>query len=103
MSAPAPSDATVTEERSVVFYRRVMTTLREGGVPFMVGGAYALARYTGIGRVTKDFDVFLRRQDMDAAPRLEQATTLTPHRETAARTAVITRQPRRRTARRRAA
>jgi hypothetical protein len=67
MSAPARSDATVTEEGSVAFYRRVMTTLREGGVPFMVGGAYALARYTGIGRATKDFDVFLRRQDMDRA------------------------------------
>ncbi len=37
------------------------------------------------------------------ATRLEQATTLTPHRETAAKTDVKMRQPRRRTARRRAA
>jgi hypothetical protein len=37
------------------------------------------------------------------ATRLEQATTLTPHRETGAKTDVKMRQPRRRTARRRAA
>jgi hypothetical protein len=48
-------------------YRRAMAALREAGVPFLVGGAYALARYTGIHRHTKDFDVFLRRRDLDRA------------------------------------
>jgi hypothetical protein len=37
--------------------------LTERGIPFLVGGAYALQRYTGIVRHTKDFDIFIRRGD----------------------------------------
>src|SRR5262249_40232743 len=37
--------------------------LDEARVPFLVGGAYALAHYTGIVRHTKDFDVFVRPED----------------------------------------
>jgi hypothetical protein len=48
-------------------YRRAMRCLREAGVEFLVGGAYALARYTGIVRHTKDFDLFLRPADRDRA------------------------------------
>lgn len=44
-----------------------MAVLEEAGVPFLVGGAYAIFRYTGIERHTKDFDVFVRRTDVDAA------------------------------------
>jgi hypothetical protein len=47
------------------FYRRVMTTLQEARVPFLVGGAYAFGRYTGIVRHTKDFDVFVHPRDFD--------------------------------------
>ncbi len=49
------------------FYREAMATLEAAGVPFLVGGAYAYARYTGIVRHTKDFDVFLRLRDFDRA------------------------------------
>jgi hypothetical protein len=42
------------------FYREVVRLLHGAGVPFLVGGAYALAHYTGIVRHTKDFDVFVR-------------------------------------------
>src|SRR5918911_233606 len=35
--------------------------------PFLVGGAYALACYTGISRQTKDVDFFLRAGDVDSA------------------------------------
>jgi hypothetical protein len=49
------------------FYRRAMTTLAESGIPFLVGGAYAFAEYTGIARDTKDFDIFVRRSDHAAA------------------------------------
>jgi hypothetical protein len=49
------------------FYRKALTLLRESGVPFLIGGAYALERYTGIERHTKDFDVFLLPED---APRV---------------------------------
>jgi hypothetical protein len=40
-----------------------MRALDEAGVPFLVGGAYALHRYAGIERHTKDFDVFVRPGD----------------------------------------
>ncbi len=40
------------------FYSRVLAVLDRAAVPFLVGGAYALQRYTGISRFTKDFDIF---------------------------------------------
>ena len=49
------------------FYRDVLVTLRDGGVPVLVGGAYAYARYTGIKRPTKDFDIFICPDDVDRA------------------------------------
>lgn len=49
------------------FYREAMATLEAAGVPVLVGGAYAYARYTGIVRHTKDFDVFIRPRDFDRA------------------------------------
>lgn len=48
-------------------YRHVLEALREGGVEFLVGGAYAFTRYTGIERSTKDFDVFVRYTDRHRA------------------------------------
>ncbi|HEV7507157.1 MAG TPA: nucleotidyltransferase family protein [Thermoanaerobaculia bacterium] len=49
------------------FYREAMAALEAAGVPVLVGGAYAYARYTGIVRHTKDFDVFIRPGDFDRA------------------------------------
>jgi len=49
------------------FYRDAMALMEAGGLDFLVGGAYAFARYTGIERHTKDFDVFIRREDFDRA------------------------------------
>jgi hypothetical protein len=48
-------------------YKRVLEVLREHGVDFMVGGAYAFTRYTAIERSTKDFDVFVRYADRHRA------------------------------------
>jgi hypothetical protein len=48
------------------FYRACMNALNEAGVDYLVGGAYAFARYTGIERHTKDFDIFARQRDVDA-------------------------------------
>lgn len=39
--------------------------LNAAGAPFLVGGAYALERYTGIVRHTKDLDLFVRPSDVD--------------------------------------
>jgi hypothetical protein len=49
------------------FYRRTLHVLSDAGVPFLVGGSHAFLEYTGIVRTTKDFDLFLRRADMDRA------------------------------------
>ncbi|HEY1229620.1 MAG TPA: efflux RND transporter periplasmic adaptor subunit, partial [Ramlibacter sp.] len=57
--------AEVPEAQAV--YRRVLEVLRERGVEFLVGGAYAFTRYTAIERSTKDFDVFVRYADRHRA------------------------------------
>lgn len=49
------------------FYRHSLVVLREARVPYLVGGGYALDHYTGIGRRTKDVDLFLRAQDFETA------------------------------------
>ena len=48
-------------------YLEALAALRQGGVEFLIGGAHALAPYTGIIRDTKDLDVFLRKEDCEAA------------------------------------
>ncbi|HET7434717.1 MAG TPA: hypothetical protein VFN10_08400 [Thermoanaerobaculia bacterium] len=57
----------VLSAESISFYRRALAILKEADVPTLVGGAYAYARYTGIQRHTKDFDVFIRRDDFQKA------------------------------------
>jgi hypothetical protein len=52
---------------TVAFYRDSVTMLQAAGVPFLVGGAYALAAYSGIARHTKDLDIFLRKRDAQRA------------------------------------
>src|SRR5512142_2996816 len=47
------------------FYSDVLSALDRAAVPFLVGGAYALQRYTGIARFTKDFDIFALPADRD--------------------------------------
>ena len=49
------------------FYRRTLHVLSDAQVPFLVGGSHAFLEYTGIVRNTKDFDLFLRRADMERA------------------------------------
>ena len=58
MPSPSPNSA-----ETCAFYRRAVHLLRGAGIPFLVGGAYALQRYTGIVRHTKDFDIFTRPAD----------------------------------------
>ncbi len=49
------------------FYRDVLTLLDESRVPVLVGGAFAFTYFTGIQRPTKDFDIFIRREDVERA------------------------------------
>ena len=51
VSEPAP--------HARAFYRRALLALQAAQVPFLVGGGYALAHYTGIILPTKDFDIFV--------------------------------------------
>jgi hypothetical protein len=44
--------------------------MQNAGVDFLVGGAFAFVRYTGIGRDTKDLDLFIRRSDWDKVTKL---------------------------------
>ena len=45
------------------FYRQALMAIQAAQVPFLVGGGYALAYYTGIHRHTKDFDIFVYPHD----------------------------------------
>jgi len=56
------------------FYRRTLHVLSDASVPFLVGGSHAFLEYTGIVRNTKDFDLFLRRSDLDRAMDALQAS-----------------------------
>jgi hypothetical protein len=47
------------------FYTRTLVALNGTGIPFLVGGAYALQRYTGVERHTKDFDLYVRPGDLE--------------------------------------
>ena len=49
------------------FYRRTLHVLSDAAVPFLVGGSHAFLEYTGIVRPTKDFDLFLRKSDIEKA------------------------------------
>lgn len=60
----------VLEPKTIEFYRAALHLLKRAEIPFLVGGAYAFARYTGIERHTKDFDLFLRKDDYESAERV---------------------------------
>ena len=54
-------------ESSDEFYVAAVHVLQDAEIPFLVGGAYALRHYTGVVRDTKDFDVFVRKDDLPRA------------------------------------
>src|SRR2546423_12687343 len=47
------------------FYAQVLDLLRDARVRFMVGGAYGFERYTGIKRHSRDFDIFVLREELE--------------------------------------
>lgn len=52
------------------FYAKAARILSDAEIPFLVGGAFALRVYTGIARNTKDFDLMVRRDDVERIIRL---------------------------------
>jgi predicted nucleotidyltransferase len=61
----APSLEEEVLPETAAFYRRVLQALSDAGIPFLVGGAFAHACYTGIRRSTKDLDLFIKRNDYE--------------------------------------
>jgi hypothetical protein len=51
------------DHETEVFYRHVLERMNESGLPYLLGGAYAFAGFTGIIRHTKDLDLFLSPAD----------------------------------------
>lgn len=48
------------------FYCQALSILNQAQMPFLIGGAYAFERYTGIARHTKDLDIFARPGDVQS-------------------------------------
>lgn len=59
------SHAMLVDQSTQNLYRLGLQDLRRSGIPFLVGGAFALESYTGVVRRTKDLDVFALRQNVD--------------------------------------
>jgi len=66
----APSLEEEVAPDTAAFYRRALQTLADAGVPFLVGGAFAHACFTGIRRSTKDLDLFIKRADYERVAEL---------------------------------
>jgi hypothetical protein len=62
MGDPTPREL---DSGALEFYQTVMIALHDAGIPFLVGGTFAMERLAGIARQTKDLDLFVRRQDLD--------------------------------------
>jgi hypothetical protein len=69
--APSLEDEVPLE--TAVFFRRALQALVDAQVPFLVGGAFAHACFTGIRRPTKDLDLFIRRRDYERVAALMRA------------------------------
>jgi hypothetical protein len=61
--AVTPGEIHTPSRHASEFYRKVLRALIDARIEFLVGGAFAFVRYTGIDRDTKDIDVFVRRRD----------------------------------------
>jgi hypothetical protein len=57
--AASSTSARHSPSHTCAFYRQALLALQAAQVPFLVGGAHALAHYTGVHRDTKDFDIFV--------------------------------------------
>jgi predicted nucleotidyltransferase len=68
----APSLEEEVDPDTAAFYRRALQALVDAGIPFLVGGAFAHACFTGIRRSTKDLDLFIRREDYERIAALAQ-------------------------------
>src|SRR5918912_4483236 len=59
----ARAEPTLKNPEAEAFYTEALRELSDLGIPFLLAGTYAVAAYTGIGRATKDLDVFCKAGD----------------------------------------
>ena len=71
--SPGISSGSELAPATCVFYQQALLALRAAAVPFLVGGAYALAHYAGIVRHTKDLDIFVQPDDYTRTAEVLQA------------------------------
>src|SRR3954447_10270967 len=55
-----PGHISTPSRHASEFYKKVLESLQTSNIEFLVGGAFAFVRYTGIDRDTKDLDLFVR-------------------------------------------
>lgn len=60
---PPPVNQNILPPATLQYYLRSMDLLDEAGLPYLLGGAYALKHFAGIERHTKDLDIFVRPKD----------------------------------------
>jgi hypothetical protein len=67
--ATSVTSASVTElpPEAARLYSDVLLVMNEHSIPYAVAGAFALQKYTGIWRLTKDLDLFVKAADVPAA------------------------------------
>jgi predicted nucleotidyltransferase len=69
----APSLEEEVAPHTAAFYSRALQAWVDAGIPFLVGGAFAHACFTGIRRSTKDLDLFIRREDYERIAAVSEA------------------------------
>src|SRR3954462_5632953 len=67
VDSPPPAMPIEPDPQTREFYVAALKKLDEAKIPYVVGGGYAMAYYTGIARNTKDLDLFIRASDRDQA------------------------------------
>ncbi|HUP64298.1 MAG TPA: hypothetical protein VM557_03355 [Thermoanaerobaculia bacterium] len=55
------------DENIQTFYAHSIDIVKKAEIPFLVGGAYAVERYTGLIRPTNDFDIFVLGEHVEPA------------------------------------
>ena len=58
------SNSAVCDDPLAALYTDTLAVLDTSGIPFLVGGSFAFARYTNLDRHTKDLDIFIRPSDL---------------------------------------
>jgi hypothetical protein len=61
-------------DEEMKWYKHILKLLRHERIPFLIGGAYALWKYTGVRRPTKDLDLFMRPRHLEHTLKIIQKT-----------------------------